>query len=96
MKKISIILLIFLFSGNQLIKGQYVTLIAPIFQAVYQRDMSGYAYIPIVGQVTGGPVGLSYKIECTTKRLDQNGIAITNSESTDLITNFENLVENVG
>ena len=85
MKKIFIILLFLLISGRQFVMGQFVILTAPIFQGVYQRDMTNYAYIPIVGQVAG-PVGLSYKIECTTKRLDQNGNAITNSESTDLIT----------
>lgn len=86
MKKISIILLFFLISGEQFVKGQFVVLTAPIFQGVYQRGVNNYAYIPIVGQVAG-PSGLSYQIECITQLLDQNGNAIANTTSTDLITN---------
>ena len=85
MKKISIILLFLLISGRQFVMGQFVILTAPIFQGVYQRDMTNYAYIPIVGQVAG-PSGLSYQIECITQRLDQNGNVIANTTSTDLIT----------
>lgn len=76
MKKIYIfIILIFVLFKSQTILGQYLQLTYPIFQAVYQRDVSNNAVIPVSGQVFGFPNGSpgTYKIECITNQLNTVG-----------------------
>lgn len=71
---------------NQTIFGQYILLSAPVYQAVYQRDNTNYGYIPIAGQIVNS-TGNSYKVECITNRLDANGVVISGSTVSTLITN---------
>ena len=90
MKKIYIfIILIFVLFKSQTILGQYLQLTYPIFQAVYQRDVSNNAVIPVSGQVFGFPNGSpgTYKIECITNQLNTVGSVISGTTSTTLITN---------
>ncbi len=84
MKKIYILLLIFISSSNQFTRGQYVLLTAPVYQGVYQRDINNNANIPIAGQITS-PTGSSYSVSCTNK-LNESGVVISGTSSTSSIT----------
>lgn len=85
MKKIFILLLIFIISSKQFIKGQYVLLTAPAYQGVYQRDANNNADIPVAGQITS-PTGSSYSVSCTTNKLNENGVIVAGTSSTSTIT----------
>jgi hypothetical protein len=90
MKKtyIFIVLILVLFK-NQTVLGQYLQLSYPNYQAVYQRDASDNANIPVSGQIFGFPSSTpgTYKIECITNRLNSTGAVIAGTTLTTLITN---------
>ncbi len=90
MKKTYIfVFLIFVLFKNQAVFSQYLQLTYPVYQGVYQRNTSDNADIPVSGQVFGFPTSTpgTYKIECITNRLDANGVVISGTSSTTLITN---------